>query len=167
MTPQASFGISILFSLIAWGTVGALYVWPALRGLARADALRPLLVLHTFRFVGLAFIVPGVVSPALPAAFAQPAAYGDMIAAVLALAALARLGTSFGSLLVWAFSLWGTADLLYAFYAGNQGGLQPGRLGAAYFIVTLAVPLLLVTHGLIFRLLLQNERTAARARATA
>jgi hypothetical protein len=129
--------------------------------------LRPLLVLHTFRFVGLAFIVPGVVSPALPAAFAQPAAYGDMIAAVLALAALARLGTSFGSLLVWAFSLWGTADLLYAFYAGNQGGLQPGRLGAAYFIVTLAVPLLLVTHGLIFRLLLQNERTAARARATA
>jgi hypothetical protein len=160
MSLQASFGISILLGLVAWGIVVALYVWPALRHLQRADALRPLLVLHAFRFIGLAFIVPGVVSPDLPAAFARSAAYGDLISAVLALLALASLRTRFGSLLVWAFSLWGSADLLYAFYQGNQGGLQVGRLGAAYFLVTFVVPLLLITHGLIFRLLLQNDGAA-------
>ena len=160
MSIQAVFGINILLALVAWGTVVALYVWPALRRLRRADALRPLLVLHAFRFVGLAFIVPGVVSPDLPAAFARPAAYGDVIAALLALVALAGLRTRFGTLLVWVFSIWGSADLLYAFYEGNQGGLQVGRLGATYFLVTFAVPLLLITHGLIFRLLLQSDGAA-------
>jgi hypothetical protein len=58
---------------------------------------------------------------------------------------------------VWAFSLWGSADLIYAFYQGNHNGLQAGQLGAAYFIVTFAVPLLLITHGLVFRLLLRND----------
>jgi hypothetical protein len=109
----------------------------------------------------LAFIVPGVVSPDLPAAYARPAAYGDLIAALLALLALAGLRTRFGWVLVWAFSLWGSGDLLNAFYHGNQGGLQFfGRLGATYFLVTFVVPLLLITHGLIFRLLLQNDGAA-------
>ena len=85
------------------------------------------------------------------------AAYGDLIAALLALLALSGLRTKLGGILVWAFSIWGSADLLYAFYEGNQGGLQVGRLGAAYFIVTFAVPLLLITHGLIFRLLLRDD----------
>ena len=61
----------------------ARYVWPMLHGQARVDALRALLILHSFRFVGLAFLVPGVVSPDLPAAFAKPAAYGDIVAATL------------------------------------------------------------------------------------
>jgi hypothetical protein len=143
--------------LVAWGVVVGMYVWPMLRRLQRADALRPLLVLHSFRFVGLAFVVPGVVSPDLPAAFARPAAYGDLVAAVLALLALASLRSSFGAAVVWAFGLWGSADLIDAFYQGNHSGLQPGQLGAAYFIVTFAVPLLLITHGLVFRLLLRND----------
>ena len=145
------------------GIVVARYVWPVLRRQRADDALQPLLILHTFRFVGLAFIVPGVVSPDLTAAFAQPAAYGDFIAALLALAALAGLRSPLGKTAVWAFSIWGTADLLYAFYAGNRDGLQVGRLGSTYFIVTLGVPLLLITHGLIFRLLLQKD-VAAGAR---
>jgi hypothetical protein len=165
MLPQASFGISVVLGLVAWGIVVALYVWPALRRLPRADALRPLLVLHSFRFIGLAFIVPGVVSPDLPAAYARPAAYGDLIAALLALLALAALRARFGWVLVWAFSLWGSADLVHAFYKGNQVGLplKVGQLGSTYFLVTVVVPLLLITHGLIFRLLLQNDdATAAR-----
>ena len=156
MSIQAAFGLSVLLGLVAWGIVVAAYVWPRLRDRDRADALRPLLMLHAFRFVGLAFIVPGVVSPDLPAAFARPAAYGDLAAALLALVALAALRTQAGTAAVWAFSVWGTADLLYAFYEGFSGGLQVGRLGAAYFIVTFAVPLLLVTHAAIFRLLLRG-----------
>src|SRR5262249_23245237 len=66
--PQALFGISVALGFLAWGIVAARYLWPYLRGLPRVDALRPLLVLHSFRFVGLAFLVPGVVAPELSAA---------------------------------------------------------------------------------------------------
>src|SRR5260370_17196549 len=143
MLPQASFGISVLLGLVAWGVIVAVYVWPALRRLPRADALRPLLVLHSFRYIGLAFIVPGVVSPDLPAAWARPAAYGDLIAAVLALLALASLRARFGSVVVWAFSLWGSADLVRGLYVGNHLGLPPqvGRFPRTYFLATSRVPL--------------------------
>jgi hypothetical protein len=162
MSQLALYGTGIAFSFIAWGLVTAQYIWPELRRQSRADALRPLLLLHCFRFVGLAFLVPGVVAPDLPAAFANPAAYGDLIAAVLALLALAAgLQTRLGLALVWVFNLWGSADLLYAFYQGNRVGLEPGQLGAAYFIVILIVPLLCITHGLVFRFLLQGDVVAA------
>ena len=156
MFELALYGISIVFAFIAWGLVTAFYIWPDLRRRSLPEALRPILVLHSFRFVGLAFLIPGVVSPDLPAAFAAPAAYGDLIAAVLALLALAVLRSGFGLFVVWVFNLWGTADLLYAFYEGNRLDLDPGQLGAAYFIVVVLVPLLLITHGLVFRLLLSR-----------
>jgi len=163
MSPPALFGISVVFSFVAWGIVTRQYIWPALRGQPRADALRPILLLHSFRFIGLAFLVPGVVSPELPLAFARPAAYGDLATAVLALLAMATLRNRLGTILVWAFNLLGTADLLHAFYQGNRTslGLAPGLQGAAYFIPTVLVPLLLITHGLVFRLLLRRERVAA------
>jgi hypothetical protein len=160
--PLAFFGTSIVLGFVAWGIIAARYLWPALRNQPRARALQPLLLLHSFRFIGLAFLVPGVVSPDLPGAFARPAAYGDLIAAVLALLALAALPSRLGIVLVWVFNLWGSADLLYAFYQGLIGvGLEPGQLGAAYFIPTVVVPLLLITHGLVFRLLLQGGGMAA------
>jgi hypothetical protein len=77
---QLWFFVSIAFSFIAWGIVTARYIWPRLRLLPRSEALRPLLMLHSFRFEGLAFLVPGVVSPDLPSAFAHSAAYGDIVA---------------------------------------------------------------------------------------
>jgi hypothetical protein len=143
------------------GIVTAWYIWPQLRRQSRADAARSLLILHCFRFVGLSFLVPGVVSPDLAAAWARPAAYGDLIAALLALLALAGLKSRLGIALVWVFNVWGSADLLYAFYQGTRVGLDPGQLGAAYFILTVLVPLLLITHGLLFRLLLQGDVVAA------
>jgi hypothetical protein len=162
MSQLALYGTGIAFSFIAWGLVAAWYIWPELRRRPRAEALRPLLLLHSFRFVGLAFLLPGVVSPDLSAEFARPAAYGDLIAAVLALLALAAgLQTRLGIALAWAFNLWGTADLLYAFYQGNRVGLEPGQLGAAYFIVILVVPLLFITHGLVFRLLWRGDVAAS------
>jgi hypothetical protein len=90
----------------------------------------------------LAFLVPGVVSSDLPGAFAEGAAYGDIVAAAL-------------------FNLWGSADILHANYAGVHLGLQAGQLGAAYFLPTFIVPLFLITHGLMFWLLLRNENEAA------
>src|ERR1700712_1742895 len=91
VTTQLYFFLSIVFALVAWGIVAKQYIWPKLRLLRRAEALRPLLVLHCFRFEGLAFLVPGVVSPDLSPAFAHSAAYGDLAAATLALLSLALL----------------------------------------------------------------------------
>ena len=85
------FGISAAFGLTIWGAVAWQYIWPTLRERPSPENLKPILLLHGFRFLGLAFIVPGVVSSDLPAAFAQPVAYGDFITATLALFALAAL----------------------------------------------------------------------------
>jgi hypothetical protein len=157
MLPRLYFFMSIAFGFVAWGVVAKQYIWPKLRPLQRAEALRPLLILHSFRFIGLAFLVPGVVSPDLPSAFAHADAYGDIVAATLALLSLASLSRGPGVVIAWIFNLWGTADLLDAFYQGNNAGLVPGQLGVTYFIPTLVVPLLLITHGLIFRILLQHQ----------
>lgn len=158
MLPQVSFFASVALSLVAWGVVAKLYIWPRLRTMSRTDALRPILVLHSFRFLGLAFLIPGVVSPQLPAAFAHPDAYGDITAALLALLALALLPGRAGIVVAWIFNIWGTADLLAAFYHGNSVGLVPGQLGAVYFIPTLLVPLLLITHALAFRILTRQQQ---------
>jgi len=151
------FFVSIAFSFIAWGIVTARYIWPELRRRERTEALRPLLILHSFRFIGLAMLVPGVVSPDLPLAFVHPAAYGDIIAAILALLTLVLLPSAPGIAVAWLFSVWGSADLLNAFYQANHAGLLAGQLGAAFFLPTLVVPLLLITHGLAFRILLQHQ----------
>jgi len=160
MQTQLAFFVSIAFSLIAWGIVAARYIWPELRLRQRADALRPLLILHSFRFIGLAFLVPGVVSPDLPPAFAHSAAYGDLVAAILALLALISLPSATGVAIAWLFNLWGAADLFNAFYQANHAGLMAGQLGATYFIPTFIVPLLLITHGLGFRILLQHQKVS-------
>jgi hypothetical protein len=160
MLPQLAFFGSLAFSVTAWAIVAARYIWPALRLRPRSEALRPLLILHSFRFLGMAFLVPGVVSPDLPRAFATAAAFGDIAAAALA---LLSLQSAPGLLVAWIFNVWGSVDLVNAFYQANATGLSPGQLGAAYFIPTLIVPLLLVTHALAFRVLLQHQREPAMA----
>jgi len=159
MPSPALFGISVAFGLAVWGAVAWHYIWPALRERPSPENLKPILLLHGFRFLGLAFVVPGVVSPELPAAFAQPVAYGDLISAILALLALATLGTRTGTVLTWVFNAFGTADLLFAFYQGSRISLPDtqGLLGAGYFIMNAYVPLLLITHGLAFRILLRTK----------
>ena len=156
------FGISVAFGLTAWGAVAWQYIWPALRERPSPESLKPILLLHGFRFLGLAFMVPGVVSTDLPAAFAQPVAYGDFITAILALLALATLGTRTGTVLTWVFNAFGMADLFFAFYQGGRISLpdKPGLLGAGYFILAAYVPLLLITHGLAFGILLRTKVVA-------
>ncbi|QCP52134.1 hypothetical protein FAZ95_23375 [Trinickia violacea] len=164
MQPQLWFFVSIAFSFSAWGIVAKRYIWPKLRLLQRDEALRPLLMLHSFRFVGLAFLVPGVVSPELPSAFAHSAAYGDLVAATLALLSLVSLPRGAGIVIAWIFNWWGLADLLNAFYQAIHAGLVAGQLGATYFIPTLVVPLLLITHGFVFRILLQHQNQSSMRR---
>lgn len=159
MNTRALFGISVLMSFLAFGLVTGLYLEPALSRAAVMDALTALIVVHTYRFIGLAFLIPGVVTEDLPPGFARPAAYGDLIAAILAILATLMLHAHAPGALVlaWIFNVWGTADLLNAMLQGvrRTGANGAGGLGAAFFIPTVAVPALLVTHGLIFWLLLR------------
>ncbi len=165
MNSQIAFFGSIAFALIAWSIVTARYIWPKLRQLSRAEALRPLLILHSFRFIGLAFLVPGVVSPELSPTFAHAAAYGDIVAAILALLALISLPSASGIAISWIFNIWGAVDLFNAFYQANHAGLAAGHLGSTYFIPTVIVPLLLITHGLGFRILLSDHKESVANRA--
>src|SRR5262245_48627781 len=161
MDPQLRFGLSIALGFVAWGLAAKHYFWPWLQTQPGRMGFRPILLLHSLRFVGLGVLVPGVVSPELPIAFAGPAAYGDLVAALLALAALAALETSVGLFLLWIFNVWGISDLLFAYYQGRIGvGVVPGHLGAMYFVPTMLVPLLIVTHVLAFRMLLAPRRDA-------
>jgi len=149
------FGLQFLLSLIAYSLIAGWYIVPRLATLPLGAALTPLLFLHAFRHVGMVFLVPTVVGPALPAAFALPAAYGDLLAAVLALLAILGLRGQWRSarMLVWIFSVVGTVDLLNALYQGARLGVE---LGAAYYIPTFAVPALLVTHAMIFMRLVKR-----------
>jgi len=160
MNAFALFGASTLASFVSSAVAARLFAWPRLQNADPNRALTLLVVPHMFlRFIGLSLLVPGVVSPLLPAGFAVPAAYGDLIAGILAIVATIALvnRTTWATSSVWLFNLWGTADFLFAFYQGPRVGLQPGMLGAAFFIVTALVPPLLVTHILIFRLLVRRH----------
>jgi len=162
MSALALFGISALMSAVSSATAAALYVWPWVRRLKADRALAVLVAPHLFfRFIGLSFLVPGVAGPSLPAAFAVPAAYGDLVAGVLAIVATFALAAlaSWAHVAVWVFNIWGAADLLYALAEGLRVIKDPGDLGATFFIPTAIVPPLLVTHVLIFLILLRSPNT--------
>jgi hypothetical protein len=152
MTAQQIFGLQFALSVLVGSLLARWYGWPRLAALPTHRALAPLLFVHATRYVGLVFLVPTVVGPGVPGAFAVPAAYGDLLAALLALLALIALRRDWpGAIaLTWLFNVVGVVDLLYAV---SQGVRLDVQLGAAYFIPILAVPVLFITHFMIFALL--------------
>jgi hypothetical protein len=165
MNTLAISGISVLMNLVSSSIAAKLYAWPKLRIMERNRALAFLVSPHMFlRFIGLSFLVPGVVSPLLPAGFAAPAAYGDLVAGILAILATVALVKRASPALaaVWLFNVWGAADFIFAFYEGGHLRIDPGALGASFFIVTVVVPALLVSHVLIFCLLVGRETVSTK-----
>ena len=156
MSPAMIFRLQFVLSLVLGVLIARWYVWPPLAAQATRQALLPLLFVHATRYVGLVFLVPSVVPPDVPAAFAKPAAYGDLAAALMALLTIIALrGEWSGAVaLAWIFNLVGTADLLYAVAQGTRYDVQ---LGAAYYIPILAVPALFITHAMMFRLLFRGR----------
>src|SRR5207249_3565721 len=138
MTPLQIFGLQFLLSLVLYTVIARWHVAPRLAALPLASALSPLLFLHAFRHLGMVFLVPTVVGSSLPPAFAVPAAYGDLLAALLALLAIVALRSRwpFGLPLVWLFNVVGTVDLVNALAQGlarrepGRGVLHPDVRGA-------------------------------------
>jgi hypothetical protein len=152
MSAPQIFGLQFVLSLLVGTLLARWYVWPPLASLPVRRALIPLLFVHATRYVGLVFLVPTVVPPGVPDAFAKPAAYGDLLTGLLAILGLLALRRDWpGALaLAWLVNVVGVVDLLHAVSQGARLGVQ---LGAAYYIPILAVPVLLITHAMMFALL--------------
>ena len=157
MSIQAIFLLQFMFSLLVLGLLAKWVLAPWLARQSQREALFWLTLPHAFRYIGMVFLVPGVVAQPLPSDFAIPAAYGDLSAAVLALLALIllRTGSNRALVAVWLFNVVGTVDLLNAL---RHVDVAP-KFGAAWYIPTMLVPVLLVTHFMIFSRLLNPGKT--------
>src|SRR5258707_13581486 len=149
MSPQILFQTHLVFGYVAWLLCFGVYVWPRLKSMDQIEAHRAIATLHSFRFFGLVFILPGVVGPHLPASFATFAAYGDLATGALAMLTLlaVRIRPLFWALVV-AFNVVGTADLILNYYHAVQVGLPAlaGGLGATYAIPVTYGPVLIIPH---------------------
>jgi hypothetical protein len=158
MLPQILFQTQLVLGYVAWLLCFNAYVWPRLKSMDPIEVHRAIATLHSFRFFGLVFILPGVVGPNLPASFATFAAYWDLATGLLAMLALltVRIRPLFW-LFVAGFNLVGMVDLILDYYHAVQVNLaeMAGELGAAYAIPVIVVPLLMITHITAFYLLLR------------
>jgi hypothetical protein len=158
MSSETLFLIHLVLGYVAWLLCFSVYVWPRLKAENRLDVQRAIATLHSFRFFGLVFILPGVVGPDLPSGFATFAAYGDFATGALAMLALltATIRPLFWFFVV-AFNLAGATDIIVDYYHAIQAGLpaMPGQLGATYAIPIIYVPLLMITHAVAFYFLLR------------
>ena len=154
MDTLAIFGLQLVMSIILYSLLAKWFLAPWLREKTQSQALFWLTLPHATRYVGMIFLVPGVVSPSLPGSFATAAAYGDLAAGLLALVVLIALRNRWtGTMaLIWLFNIVGTVDLVNAL---SQAQAVP-YLGAAWYIPTFWVPVLLVTHFMIFARLLKK-----------
>jgi hypothetical protein len=154
--------VNVAFSTLIFALVAQIYVVPRLDRLDFRTVMTPILLLHAFRHLGLMFLAPGAVYTGIPGRFAIQAAYGDLLAAVLALLALwaVRRGSRYARILVWIFNIEGTLDFANAIFLSNVTHADL-YMGPAYWIPAFWVPLLLVTHYLTFVVLLRRTPEAA------
>jgi hypothetical protein len=166
MSAETLFRIHLVCGYVAWLLCFGVYVWPWLKAMGHFEAQRAIATLHSFRFFGLVFILPGVVGPNLPAGFATFAAYGDFATGVLAMLALltVRIRPVFWTFVV-AFNVVGMVDLVVDYYHATALDLPAvaGELGATYAIPIIYVPVLMITHIVAFYWLVRPQPTTDQA----
>lgn len=164
MSPATIFDLHLVLGYVAWLLCFVAYIWPRLKRMEAADAQRAIATLHSFRFFGVVFILPGVIGPNLPSGFGPFAAYGDFTTGLLAMAALLtfRMRPLFWFFVV-AFNLAGAVDILVDYYHGVTLGLADaaGQLSATYVIPIIYVPILMITHVAALVLIARTARSGA------
>ena len=169
MSPETIFRVHLILGYVALLLCFRAYLLPRLNSMGKVEAHRAIATLHSFRFFGLVFILPGVVGN-LPASFAAFAAYWDLATGLLAILALltVRIRPLFW-LFVVAFNVVGTLDLLLDYYHAVRLGLPAlsGELHSAYAIPIIYVPILMITHIMAFYLLVRPRAKAAPVLAVA
>jgi hypothetical protein len=165
MRPEILFQIQLVLGYVAWLLCFGVYIWPRLKAMDHFEAQRAIATLHSFRFFGLVFILPGVVGPNLPASFAAFAGRWDFATGVLAILALLTVWIRpLFWLFVVAFNLVGFVDLILDYTHAVQVDLpaKAGELGAAYAIPIIYVPALMITHVAAFYLLVRRRPKTAQ-----
>lgn len=152
--------INLICSTLVFYVGARIYVLPKVGKTNARSILIPILILHSMRHLGLMFLAKGATHTGMPMRFAYPAAIGDLVTAVLAFVAIFavaenREGSRF---LVWLFNTVGIADLLLAITLATIYG-APDFMGAAYWIPAFWVPALLVSHYVVFAVMLEGRRT--------
>ena len=148
------FGLQFTLSLIVFSLIAAWYLNPWLKQQATPDALFWLTLPHAFRYIGLVFLVPGVVAPSMPSSFSIIAAYGDLAAGLLAILALVAIRQRWSAMipLVWLFNIVGLLDL-----ANALSHIEAvAHFQVAWYIPTFIVPVLLVTHAMMLKRLVRG-----------
>ena len=150
---------SMTIGIVGWVIIGRIWIVPWLRDNSLRKGLMLLTVPHIFRYIALSFLIVGVTTSPLDPRFAIPAAYGDLLSSILAvIAVLALLAKSSYSIpIVWIFNVVGFIDFIIAITQFLRYS-HPAELGATYFIPILAVPLIFVSHLLIFWTLITRNR---------
>jgi hypothetical protein len=160
MSVEPIFQIHLVLGYVAWLLCFGVYIWPWLKAADPVEAQRAIATLHSFRFFGLVFMIPGVVGPDLPASFAAFAAYVDFATGLLAMLALltVKIRPLFWAFVV-AFNLVGATDLILNYYHAVEIGLpaMAGQFGATYAIPIIYVPLLMITHVAALYLLVRRR----------
>ena len=148
MNVQQVFLTQFTLSILVFGTLARWYVSPRLSRLPTKEALTPLVIPHLFRYIGLSFVVPQLAGVTLRSDFAGAAAYGDLASAILAMMAVIALRNDWRIAvpLVWVFNTVGIVDLANAL---RQVDVVE-QFGVVWYIPTFVVPVLLVTHFMIF-----------------
>jgi hypothetical protein len=153
------FWLQLLTSVFVFSRVTMWYVWPALTKLSLNSALIPLLFAHVPRYVGMTLLVPGMVDPKLPIGMLSTTAYGDLVAAALALTSIfaLRSDSRVAVPLVWLFSIWGFVDMLNALRGVLQVNLPSFDLATFWYVYTFYAPVVLISHLLIFWILIKSK----------
>jgi hypothetical protein len=159
MNNVSIFWLQLLSSAVVCAVVATWYVWPALTKLPRNSALIPLAFVHVFRYLGMTLLVTGMVDPNLPRDFLSNAAYGDLIAAALALTSIVALRSNwrFAIPLVWVFNTWGFVDLLNGVRGVLQFNVPSYNLATAWYIYTFYAPVVIASHLIIFLILMKSR----------
>jgi hypothetical protein len=153
------FWMQLLTSAFVFALVAAWYGWPALSKLSRNSALILLLFVHVPRYVGMTLLVSGMVDPKLPREFLSSAAYGDLLEAALALTSIFALRSNWRIAipLTWVANTWGFADLLNGVRSVLQVNVPTFNLGTFWYVYTFYAPLVIVSHVMIFAILLKSK----------
>jgi hypothetical protein len=146
--------VNLVANTVIFYVAARLYLLPLVPRVRPQLILVPILLLHSMRHLGLMFLTRGAIFPGMPPQFAYPAAFGDLITAILAFAAipLVSRGSTLAKPAVWIFNIFGSLDLIAAITFATIYN-APVAMGPAYWIPAFWVPLLLVTHYLTFILL--------------
>jgi hypothetical protein len=160
MDPSTAANLARLFSLFLYVLLAVWYVVPWLRSRPRAEALIPLLWVHAFRYVALHLVDAQSAGYAISNALRDRIIYGDIVAMILAVSAIAALrARSRMSIPLVLLLVAETVTFIATLILGRgREEMAVVATGINWLVQSFYVPLVPVTLGLIIWQLVSRRR---------